>query len=430
MNQLYDSFNLEVDDVFAEAAERLVAGEALDSIIVSYPVEYQAELRDMLMLVGLTQQLRVTPVPVPSSMQRRAAKQSFLTAAAAIRADMAGAPAVEAAQAPGLMDRIADALARFWDGLQVLFTVRTVRLAPLIIVLAFVMLSTSTLVTMAQASVPGDLAYSLKQWMRKQELELAPADQRDQVRNAQEQQWAEDIKRAAAKADHNAAIIQAEDTQVYYGRIGRMLKIGSLSVMDRFQPDANVEQFEQMAVDGELQPGVEVRLTYQILPGQSGTVQGIALKVLSSEPVQDVLPLEDAKPGAAESAQPDAACVVKAPDGWAEYVIKPGDNLTVLAQRGETTIDQIVAVNCLDSTNIWAGAVILVPSATAEYDPTASRCNAAVPEGWVEYTVKPGDNLSTLAVRGATTVDAIMANNCLGDTTIWVCEVLYLPPAE
>jgi LysM repeat protein len=145
--------------------------------------------------------------------------------------------------------------------------------------------------------------------------------------------------------------------------------------------------------------------------------------------VQDVLPLEGVQPSVGESAQPDAACVVKAPDGWSEYVIKPGDNLTVLAQRGETTIDRIVAVNCLDSTDILAGAVLLVPAATVDFDPTAKHCQAAVPTEWVEYTVKPGDNLSTLAVRGGTTVDAIMANNCLGDTTIWVGETLYLPPA-
>ena len=100
---------------------------------------------------------------------------------------------------------------------------------------------------MAQSSLPGDATYSFKQWMRKQELQFTAPDRRDLVRQAQEQELAEDVRRAAVRADQNSAVIQAEDTQVFYGRSGRLLKIGGLTVMDRYQPDANKEVFRPMA---------------------------------------------------------------------------------------------------------------------------------------------------------------------------------------
>src|SRR5690606_38126817 len=71
---------------------------------------------------------------------------------------------------------------RFVDGFQSVFSNRSLRLAPMIFLLALILLSTSTLVTMAQTAVPGDLAYSVKQWIRKQELEFAPPDRRALVR--------------------------------------------------------------------------------------------------------------------------------------------------------------------------------------------------------------------------------------------------------
>ena len=94
---------------------------------------------------------------------------------------------------------------RFMAGLQDLFGSGAVRLAPLVITLVLVLFSTSTLVSMAQTSIPGDWAYTLKQWIRQQELQLAPASQLDQVRQQQEQELAADVAKAANRADANNA---------------------------------------------------------------------------------------------------------------------------------------------------------------------------------------------------------------------------------
>ncbi|HXF61845.1 MAG TPA: hypothetical protein VNK95_09510, partial [Caldilineaceae bacterium] len=277
-------------------------GEALEQILASYPAAMRAELLDMLSIVQVAQEIGRAPVPRPPAARQAAAKRNFLAAAAQMReaqvreAKLAETRAVQPVMTPAPRQELrAPALAprrkpavrqaspweRLVEGFQALFTHRTLRLAPLILVLAVVLLSTSTLVTMAQTAVPGDLAYSLKQWIRKQELELAPPDQRELVRQEQERELAEDVRRAAERADQNSAVIQAEDTQIYYGRNGRLLKIGGLTVMDRYQPDANVETFKEMTIVGDLQPGAQVHLTYQILPGQSDTVQGIALEVVA-----------------------------------------------------------------------------------------------------------------------------------------------------
>ena len=286
MNRNHGFPDLEPEEMFDEAVERLEAGESADQIISSYPVSTQDELRDMLMIVQVAEKIRQAPVPRPSPAKRLTAKQNFLNAAAEMRQQQQQAAAAGCYSSQARPRSVSTAHSkldteRVLEGMQGLFTVRTLRLAPMIVMLALVLLSTSTLVTMAQTSVPGDLAYSFKQWIRKQELELAPADRREFVRLAQEQELAEDVKKAAARADdNNSAIIQAEDTQVFYGRTGRLLKIGGLTVMNRYQPDANAELFEPMRIEGDLEPGAQVNLVYQIMPGQSDTVQGLHLRSL------------------------------------------------------------------------------------------------------------------------------------------------------
>ncbi len=159
--------NLSPEDVFEEAASRLETGESIESILASYPNADTAELSDFLRIIQVAQQIQHDPIPMPSPARRSAAKQNFLNAAADLRRKEMAAQAnrpVRIAEppcrratpppAPGIWS------ARV-DGLQAVFTMRTLRLAPLIVTLALVLLSVSTFVTMAQSAVPGDLTYSL-----------------------------------------------------------------------------------------------------------------------------------------------------------------------------------------------------------------------------------------------------------------------------
>lgn len=437
MNRNHRVPHFNSDDLFAEAVTRLEAGEALDKILASYPAAMRDELFDMLSIVQVARELGQAPIPRPSTARRAAAKQNFLAAAAQMREAQqraAPVPPVTAPPAPAQTPRSAPRRKpaartglweRFIDGFQSIFSNRSLRLAPMILVLALVLLSTSTLVTMAQTAVPGDLAYSFKQWIRKQELEFAPPDRRALVRQEQERELAADVARAAERADQNSAIIQAEDTQIYYGRNGRLLKIGGLTVVDRYQPDANVETFKPMTVEGDLQPGAQVKITYQILPGQSDTVQGIGLTVVGP-------PAETSgvQPGQAEAIQPQVVgCTVNQPEGWVPYEVKAGDNLTFLAMRGGTTVDKIMQANCLEDEIILIGAKLYVPAGSLKTDGPLLRCGTQVPKDWALYEVQPGDNLTVIAERSGVTVTDIMSVNCLDSDTILIGSQLYIPSA-
>lgn len=445
MNRNNRGYQPNAEDQFAEAVARFEAGESIADIVASYPASMRDELHDMLTIVGAVEEMAHAPVPRPPAARRAAAKRQFLATAAQMRQAQEAAQPFQAqavngpsvASSPTAQSRSTSRrssrrrrtrteqgwLAQLRDGLQNIFSVRALRLAPIIVMLAFVLLSTGTLVTMAQTSVPGDLAYTLKQWIRKQELELAPEAMREQVRLQQERELAQDVAKAASRADANSAVIQAEDTQIYYGRTGRLLKIGGLNVVDRYQPDANTEVFREMVIQGDLEPGALVEITYQIMPGQSDTVQGITLDVVAppTKTPEELL--------APSVSTPDSAsCSVVQPEGWVPYEVKAGDNLTFLASRGGTTVSEIMQVNCLDNEVILIGADLYVPAASLKTDTPILACGTPLPKDWVLYEVQPGDSLSAIAARGDITVSELMGANCLQSDTIIIGTKLYVPP--
>lgn len=442
MNRYNRGSQSNADELFAQAVTRLEAGESIASILASYPASMRDELRDMLAIVQTMEEMGQAPIPRPSPARRAAAKREFLAAAAQMRAERdatAASPTVQPAasiSSPTRPVTLRPARRRsarrrqsFWEqlsqGAASLFSPRALRLAPILAVLVVLVLSTTTLVTVAQSAVPGDLAYSLKQWLRKQELQLAPPSMRDLIRQEQERELAADVAKAASRADANSAVIRAEDTLLYYGRSGRLLKIGGLTVMDRYQPDANVEVFSPMTIEGDLVPGAQVTLAYQIMPGQSDTVQGIALTVVAP-PAPDFNINDALKP----TMPAVTGCVATQPEGWVPYEVRPGDNLTFLATRGNTTVAKLMEVNCLTSEIILIGAKLYVPADALKSDRPALSCGAALPAGWVAYEVKPGDNLSLIAQRTGSTVSELMAVNCLTSDIIVIGAKLYVPKTD
>lgn len=446
MSRNYRIPELSPEEIFAEAVERMEAGEPIGSIVASYPSADPAELTDFLNIVQVAQDIHAAPVPRPSAPRRAGAKREFLAAAAELRLQQQAAeeptPPVRTSQAaPRQASRPAARSSRyvppqptFWErmaaAVQGAFSVRALRLAPLIVILALVLFGTSTFVTLAQSALPGDLTYSFKQWIRNQELLLTPPDRRDSVRAAQELELAEDVKKAADRADVNAAVIQAEDMQVFYSRNGRLLKIGALNVMDRYQPDANVELFQDMTVEGDLQPGALVQLTYQIMPGQSDTVQGISLSVVSPPVITPTPETEDVP--AVDTQPREMDCTVTHPEDWVEYSVASGDNLTWIAKRGGTTVEELMRVNCLDSETILIGANLRVPPTAVETTgaPVTDACVVSAPENWISYQVQVGDNLTALANYANLSLEELMRVNCLDSETILIGQKLFLPPAD
>jgi LysM repeat protein len=114
-------------------------------------------------------------------------------------------------------------------------------------------------------------------------------------------------------------------------------------------------------------------------------------------------------------------CVPRPPSGWVQYVVQRGDTLYSLARLRQTTVSQIVLVNCLASDGLYVGQVLWLPYE----EPTPVPCKPST-DGW-PYVVQEGDTLEALAWRFGVTVEAIWIHNCLTSATLYAEQVLWIP---
>lgn len=98
------------------------------------------------------------------------------------------------------------------------------------------------------------------------------------------------------------------------------------------------------------------------------------------------------------------------------YVVQPGDTLFNIAQRFQTTVNAIMSLNNLTSTEIRVGQQLKIPFFTPEPPPQTTT-----------HTVVAGDTLFSIAQRFNTTVGEIMRLNNMTSTNITVGQVLIVP---
>lgn len=101
------------------------------------------------------------------------------------------------------------------------------------------------------------------------------------------------------------------------------------------------------------------------------------------------------------------------PAGWSTITVQPGDTLESLAQAYNTTVKKLKAANCLMTNDLIPGTDFFVPGSV----PTATEYDCGPPYGWVFYTVRYGDTLSSIARAFGTTVAALQKANCMGSST-------------
>ena len=97
----------------------------------------------------------------------------------------------------------------------------------------------------------------------------------------------------------------------------------------------------------------------------------------------------------------------------ANYTVKPGETLSELAERYGTSVQRLMQLNNLNSSqDLWAGSRIVVP--VSRPSATASR-PAAVNRNASQHTVKSGETLSVIADRYGVSMQNLIALNSLKD---------------
>jgi len=120
------------------------------------------------------------------------------------------------------------------------------------------------------------------------------------------------------------------------------------------------------------------------------------------------------------------------------YIVRPGDTLFGIALRFSTTVSALQRANSIPNVNlIYVGQRLIIPAPgpvgpvpTAITIPSNNVPGSVITPTSVMrvYTVRPGDNLYTLAIRYNTTVWDIARVNGLNDPNlIFVGQVLTIP---
>ena len=122
--------------------------------------------------------------------------------------------------------------------------------------------------------------------------------------------------------------------------------------------------------------------------------------------------------------------VLHIPATHRNYRVRQGDSLARIAQRFGTTVGALTAINDVEQPHlIKAGQVLRVPAGRMTAVPAIYQ--QAQPQAWQPYRVRQGDSLGRIAKRFKTTVAALAAMNDLEHQhLIQVGQVLRIPAAH
>src|SRR6185436_6287296 len=121
---------------------------------------------------------------------------------------------------------------------------------------------------------------------------------------------------------------------------------------------------------------------------------------------------------------PLAPTICTPPVGWVRIIAGAGDTIYSIAQRYNTTAENLSAANCLQSADLPAGYTLYVPPV-----PTVTVIPCGPPAGWVKtHIVQPGDTLFRIALSYGITYPQLQRANCMGSsTTIFAGQLLWVP---
>ena len=107
------------------------------------------------------------------------------------------------------------------------------------------------------------------------------------------------------------------------------------------------------------------------------------------------------------------------PNNMFLYTVKSGDSLYKIARKYNTTVDKIIDLNNLKTTNLSIGQVLRIPETYTKED------EMTIPN-YINYTVKRGDTLYSIARNNNVSVDTILKDNALTSNTLRVGQNLKI----
>lgn len=99
------------------------------------------------------------------------------------------------------------------------------------------------------------------------------------------------------------------------------------------------------------------------------------------------------------------------------YTVVSGDSLWSIARKFNTTVDELKRLNNLTSDNLSVGQVLIVSGTTTPTEPPTTNT----------YTVMSGDSLWSIARKFNTTVDELKRINGLTSNNLRIGQVLKIP---
>lgn len=107
------------------------------------------------------------------------------------------------------------------------------------------------------------------------------------------------------------------------------------------------------------------------------------------------------------------------PNNMFMYTVKSGDSLYSIAKKYNTTVQKIIDLNYLKSTNLTVGQVLRIPEMyTKEED--------MILPNYVNYIVKKGDTLYSIARDNNVSVDTIIKDNAMAGNVLQIGQILKI----
>lgn len=111
------------------------------------------------------------------------------------------------------------------------------------------------------------------------------------------------------------------------------------------------------------------------------------------------------------------------PDSTINYIVKKGDSLYSIARVYKTTVQEIQKLNNLKSNALSIGQELKIP------ENYVNDASANLPT-YINYTVKKGDSLYSIAKRYGITTDTIIKDNALKNNLLSIGQNLKIRTKE